>query len=121
MLSIATHPHRIWPGRAPAMDLKSMIGWFGTLLAAACAMVGIIAAFFAVTSPPTDGPGPDNLLVPISMLFLKPIGLASMATGAVGLFWPPDLDRKGHTLRCWIALIVGAITAAISFVFGPTF
>ncbi len=103
------------------MDLRSMIGWFGALLAAACLMVGMIALYFAITTPKTSGPGPDDLLVPIAMLFMKPIGLATMAAGAVGLFWPAEIEPGSHNFRCWIALLGGGAATALSFTFGPTF
>ena len=103
------------------MDLRSMIGWFGLLLAAACVMVLLVAGGGAITRSGPGQSGPDDLFLPITMLFLKPIGFATMAAGAVGLFWPANTDVRGHNTRCWGALAAGVVAAAISFVFGPTF
>lgn len=103
------------------MDLKSMIGWFGLMLAAGCVMVGLVAVFVGLSAADPDRHGSNDLMLPIAMLFLKPVAVATMATGAVGLFWPADTDPDGHSWRCWAALLVGAVAAAISFMFGPTY
>lgn len=101
------------------MDLKASIGWFAVLLAAACAMVGLVALYAVAVAPASNASGPDDLMVPITMLFLKPIAFATMAAAAVGLFWPSKEDAGGHNLRCWLSLIAGGVAGGISLLFGP--
>ena len=103
------------------MDLRSMIGWFGVLLAAACVMVGLVAVFLGFTAHDPQNPGSDSFVIPIAMLFLKPVAFASMATGAVGLFWPSLVDAQGHNFRSWVALLTGGGAAVVSLMFGPSF
>lgn len=103
------------------MDLKASVGWFGVLLASACVMVSAIAGFAALSGPDPTEAGPSDLMVPIAMLFLKPIAFATMAAGAVGLFWQSEADAGGHNLRCWGSLVTGAAAAALSLMFGPSY